>query len=657
MAKQAQDVGSQGAKKNQAKAERSNAVSLREANQAELSHGLAGLLRAASVEGQAARLSDKRLLVAQKHVLAKSIGNLQGNYHLQKVIGSLKREAEQQPAHQNPEGIGIDCQATEPSSSLGPVPQERVVRIANGSLHSAGRSSIGNLITRFQIPQHSIVQRQVPPDTDTSKLDALIAQVGTECDAFGKYKQSPLDGKAMPGQTIQLAVSRWDGGPVEPWMKGYVGGKMGPLRTKLLNEMISMSGVGWPDYETLFDVSIQTPNHKYTMELKAVKTLTEKVIAKIVPIVTISYTNDFGWAWHRDYTLVAIEISAGISAAKKKGSKVKPKGGLGGGPLSLDISGKASADPVPIRFCGGNDFTSVVSIVKTSVKAHLGPAGGALPGLTAVSFHRTPNGDVNFPFLAPLTGSITGGATDVGVDVSVGAGIGKSVGIGETVVTPPPELKEENKLSRSYREWEAVIGPFDTGEAFVLPAAAAYLDKLHKQVYDFKTQQLDPMAQALRDQSVDPDKNFQLDFNIIGMTSRSWSSARSDAARLKLNEQLSLRRADAVETEIHNRFADVHEVTKTGSGAHAVGPTPEGGGVPPMLDDAEAQALYLTKLKEAKEEKDPKTRRMMIKAVEANYGPNGDQQAARRVYVFCRWNGYMIMKTLVPVTPSTPGQP
>jgi len=61
---------------------------------------------------------------------------------------------------------------------------------------------------------------------------------------------------------------------------------------------------------------------------------------------------------------------------------------------------------------------------------------------------------------------------------------------------------------------------------------------------------------------------------------------------LKQNEQLSLRRADAVEAEIHNRFSNTHSVSKTGSGAHAGGPTPEGGGLPPMLDDGQAQALY-----------------------------------------------------------------
>ncbi len=499
-----------------------------------------------------------------------------------------------------------------------------------------------------------LIQRAAPDGTDTSKLDALIARVGAECDAFGTYKKRPLDGRSMPGmgKSIQLAVSRWDGGPTQPWMKGYVREKMGPLRTKLLNEMIGMSGSGWPDYETLFDASFQNPGHKYTMNLKASKTIKEKAIEKLVPIATISYANAFGWAWHRDYTLAAVEINAGISA-KNKGKKVKPGGGISPGFLSLDIKGTASAKPTPIRYSGGNDFTGPVTVLKTSAKAHLGPAGGAVPGLTAVVFHGTAFGDVSFPFISPLDGSVSGKDKDAGVDVSIGMGVGKSVGMDETTVTPPPELKEAKQLAKSFREWEAIIGPFETGKALVSPVAAKTLDQLHTTAYGFKTKELDPQAKDLRDQSVDPDKNFQLDFEVVGMASRSWAAARSNAARLKQNELLSQRRASAVETEIHNRFANVHEVHKTGAGAHVVGPSEEGS-PSQMLDDAEAQKLYEKKREEAMQIKNPDERRMVLKGIEANYGPNSDQQEARRVYVFCRWEGFMIMKTLVPVPPPSP---
>jgi len=65
----------------------------------------------------------------------------------------------------------------------------------------------------------------------------------------------------------------------------------------------------------------------------------------------------------------------------------------------------------------------------------------------------------------------------------------------------------------------------------VSPQAAGYLDKLHSQVYDFKTEELEPMAPDLRDQSVDPGKNFQLDFDVVGMASRSWPTAPSNHAR------------------------------------------------------------------------------------------------------------------------------
>jgi hypothetical protein len=176
---------------------------------------------------------------------------------------------------------------------------------------------------------------------------------------------------------------------------------------------------------------------------------------------------------------------------------------------------------------------------------------------------------------------------------NLGEGVAEAIGLGETSVTPPPELREVNQLSQAYREWEVVVGPFTTGDAAVPPQGASYLDDLHKEVYAFKAQKLDPMAQELRDQSVDPDRNFQ--FEVVGMASRSWAMAPSNAARLRLNEELSQRRASAVETEINNRFADVSTVRKRGAGAHAVGPTPPGGGVARLLDDAQAQAVYEAK--------------------------------------------------------------
>jgi hypothetical protein len=523
-----------------------------------------------------------------------------------------------------------------------------------------GNGGVGTLLAQLgerparTLTRQLTVQRQAPPDKDTTKLDPLIGQVSAECDAFGTFKQSPLDGNAIPGRnpSIQRAVSRWDGGPVEPWMRDYVREKMGPLRLKLLNEMISISGVGWPDYETLFDVGYQDPMHKYTLELKAAGSFVEKQIAKLAPTVTIHYTNAFGWAWQRDYRLAGFELSAGASA-ELKGKKVKPKGGMSAGPVTLDISGSATATPVPLRYCGGENFTGGFTVVKASTKAHLGPAGGTLGTLTAISFEGTPAGEVSFPFTTPISGSVSGSSTKSGVDVSIGGGGGLSIGQGETQVTPPPVLEEQTQLSRSFREWEAVIGPFDTEKVDVTPEAAGYLDQLKKTVYDFKTQKLDPMAGDLRTQSIDPDKNFQLTFDLVGMASRSWSSAPSNAERLRRNQDLSLRRAAAVETEVYNRFPDAREVKKEGAGSHAMGPTPEGGGTAPMLDDTQAQALYEEKKREAMAEPDPEVRRMMLQAVEANYGPGSDQQAARRVYVFCRWEGMMIMKVLVPVV-STP---
>lgn len=45
-----------------------------------------------TIEAQAARLSDSRLLTAQRRALAAQLGRVQGNQYLQRVVASLKRE-------------------------------------------------------------------------------------------------------------------------------------------------------------------------------------------------------------------------------------------------------------------------------------------------------------------------------------------------------------------------------------------------------------------------------------------------------------------------------------------------------------------------------------------------------------------------------------
>jgi hypothetical protein len=598
-----------------------------------------------SIENQAA--IDNRLLSAQRFALARSIGRVRGKRHLQSVMRVVRGE------HRSPESIQASEAAAAPHRIMNLLSTGTTGQPPDQPSFLQRSPESGLTRPRVSHSGHTAIQRQAPSDADTSEVDAMIAQVSAECAAFGKYKLSPLDGKSIPGAAARSAGARWNS-TVESWMPDYARQKMGPPPHEPAERNGGYVWCGLAHrYGSAFWNYLPEARPQVHHGTQAAKTITEKAIEKIVPTVPVSYTNAFGWAWKRDYTLAAVEINASISASKAKGQKAKAKGGLGGGLLSLDIKGKASADPTPIRYCGGNDFTGVVTVVKTAAKAHLGPAGGALPGLTAVFFHGTPAGDVAFPFISGLTGSISGSKTDAGVDVSIGAGFGKVIGLGETTVTPPPELKEVNQLSSSFREWEVVVGPFNTGEAVVPPVAAGYLDQLHKTVFDFKAQKLDPIAKDLQDQSVDPEKNFQLEFEVVGMASRSWRSASSSTARLKLNEELSQKRAASVETEINNRFSNVRSVRKTGSGAHAVGPSPSGGGVPPMLDDQQAQELYERKKKEAMEEKDPKVRKMLLQAVEANYGPQSDQLAARRVYVFCRWEGVMIMKTLVTVNSST----
>jgi hypothetical protein len=67
----------------------------------------AGLLEAAtgSVESQRARLNDPQQHFAQRQALARGIGHVHGNFHLQKVISALRQET---AAHQSPASPDID---------------------------------------------------------------------------------------------------------------------------------------------------------------------------------------------------------------------------------------------------------------------------------------------------------------------------------------------------------------------------------------------------------------------------------------------------------------------------------------------------------------------------------------------------------------------
>lgn len=156
------------------------------------------------------------------------------------------------------------------------------------------------------------------------------------------------------------------------------------------------------------------------------------------------------------------------------------------GRLDLDISGSARADPQPIRYWGGNDFSGGVLVAKIGGKAKVGPAGGKIPGLTAITFTGGPFGTVSFPFINGLSGSISGCGKGASAEVGIGMGVGGSIGLGETEVTPPPELREERRVATSFLTWTLNVGPFETGKADPPEKSREWLHGLREHLEDWK---------------------------------------------------------------------------------------------------------------------------------------------------------------------------
>jgi hypothetical protein len=75
---------------------------------------------------------------------------------------------------------------------------EAVVAVASDHAARTSATSVASPFAPMLSPDEPAVT--LPPDADTSKLDALIQQVGPECDAFGKYKLSPSMADRCPGR-------------------------------------------------------------------------------------------------------------------------------------------------------------------------------------------------------------------------------------------------------------------------------------------------------------------------------------------------------------------------------------------------------------------------------------------------------------------------
>jgi hypothetical protein len=543
--------------------------------------------------------------------------------------------------------------AIEPGA--GPVPAERSRHMsAPGVLRlqrSAGNRAVGTVVGSG--PAAPIQRQSYPSGTDpalVARLDAVVDRVAGELGTYAAFRASPMAGASLPGRGVTSVVSRFeDHQPLESWMTAYARHRLGPAKLKLLQEMIGINGTGFPEFDRLFGVGYQDPGHAYTCRLKAATSVVGKAISKVTPTVTISYSNVFGWRWTRDFTLAGAELTVKGSVDSKRGAKGGPKPG----PISLDISGTANADPTPIRYWGLDDFSGVVAVAKTASKYKFGMVGGALGGLTAITFSGGPFGTISFPFFTAPSASLKGGTPSSSLEVSLGMGVGHA-SAGDMTVDELPELVEVLTPTRSFYSLTVNIGPFETGSAVPPPSASVTLRELKAALDAWRSRVLDPQAEDLRAKGIDPDRNYQLDVYLTGTTSRAWRSAPSEKRRLESNAALGGERARAVAANVTSIFASqVRRTIAESGGTSTVGPWSDDQPKQHLTDD-EAERVYRQERAEAMRDPDPVSRRARLQAAARNFGRQSDQPYGRRVHVMVRWNGFLITRALAPQARTVP---
>ncbi|HZJ66031.1 MAG TPA: hypothetical protein VFD36_21140, partial [Kofleriaceae bacterium] len=129
---------------------------------------------------------------------------------------------------------------------------------------------------------------------------------------------------------------------------------------------------------------------------------------------------------------------------------------------------------------------------------------------------------------------------------------------------------------------------------------------------------------------------------IIGYASRKWSGAGADdKARLKLNQDLSQRRADAVAAQVKQTFGPDHEYTVNGKGASLMLPdttTP----TPEIDQHGHSQADLYKQYQSAAEQHGKGSAAENHKLAEQQYGRSANESEDRRVEITIQWTAHTV---------------
>jgi outer membrane protein OmpA-like peptidoglycan-associated protein len=496
-------------------------------------------------------------------------------------------------------------------------------------------------------------------DWKTSGGDAAVADIKAEIAAWEAFRSHPGNVSAMPGKKAGAAASKI----LDIQFRvghAYVRQKLGELNTAILTEMRSINNIDCFKLQDLVPgVRYLKPQHRYEMTVHANESkIVDKLMKKMkVSTVTVKYTNSFGWTWSQNLTGSLVEISAGLKLGL--GDK-KLKGGVDAGRASLDVDGTAVARP--IDYWGPENLAGATRVTKGPTGSAKVPVGnakfqtGKLIDLMGTGGHGGPLQFENFDATAK---SSLGGGGKGELSITLATLQGGVVALQGAAAFDTGKISPHVKTDMYL--WSGAIDDFATGESKlpIPPDKVNAMLAIPRKEIELKLERLKDVQPILKEQFGIDEKAPKLIIKVIGYASRKWAAVgKDDNARLKLNQDLSQRRADAVAGTVKQTFGPNHEYTVTARGASVMmpgdtTPTPEvndkGVNQSKAFDDAKGGVQHQGN---------------SAQFAEQHYGRAANEPEDRRVEVTIQWIAHTVEWTggggrppPPPPPPPPPGPP
>jgi outer membrane protein OmpA-like peptidoglycan-associated protein len=498
------------------------------------------------------------------------------------------------------------------------------------------------------------IQREpgAPPDGEwrendwkRSGGDAAVADIKAEIAAWESYRGHAGNTNKMPGKKIPNAASKLEDIQFRVGT-AFVRQKLGELNTAILTEMRSINNIDCFKLQGLIPgVRYLKPQHRYDMKVGANQSaIADKLMKKMnVSTVTVKYTNSFGWTWTQNLVGSVLEISAGLKLSLKD---KKPKGGVDAGHASLQVDGTAVARP--IDYWGPENLAGATRVTKgptASAKVPIGSAKfqtGRLIDLMGTGGHGGPLQFENFD--ATATSSLSGGSGLKAGELAITFATLQ----GGVVALQGDATYDTGKISPHVKQdmylWSGAIDDFVTGDAKIpIPPdkVKAKLDIPLKEI-ELKRERLKDVQPILKEQFGIDEREPKLVIKITGYASRKWAGAGADdKARLKLNQDLSQRRADAVAAQVKQTFGADHEYTVSAKGASLMLPdttTP----TPEIDQHGKSQADLYKQYQSAAEQHGTGSAADNHKLAEQQYGRSANESEDRRVEITIQWTAHTL---------------